>query len=431
MPGASLDRTKQSGSLFSQKLDRVAFITYFLGAVVPLLGLTVVVDRFALPTADRIAAISLIAAVTSIAVLSLGAFLVLRNMTLRSLAQRDRDNLRLASLLRLSSRLASAQHLTEATGTIAQRAADMTGSSHAFILLRGDDAEKAPTLAETAGEDTDRLYATIEEPLGAMVSLVLEHGRPALRGPGDGSPAFSAVVVPLPGDPAPLGALAVVRTGTADAFESDDVDGLSTLAALSAVALHNADLRDAQRNFFSHVTEIIVTALDAHLGYNTGHGNRVAQYANRLGRALELDDDRLQRLHFAALLHDIGMLKLDRNHQLSPKTAGKHTTIGYRMLARIRLWKDIAPIVHHHHEWWDGSGYPDGISEREIPLEARIIALCDAFDTMSNEASYKEAMPQRECVAELERGAGTQFDPELVSVFVGLIEQGVVSVESH
>ena len=209
---------------------------------------------------------------------------------------------------------------------------------------------------------------------------------------------------------------------------AEETGALSTLAALAAVALHNGDLRDAQRNFFAHVTDIIVNALDAHLEFHQGHGNRVAQLANRLGRALGLDDAGMQRLHFAALLHDIRMLKLDRAQQMNRKTCDKHTIIGSRMLGRIRVWKDIAPIIHHHHERWDGSGYPDGISGSEIPLESRIIAVCDAFDSMTSHSSYRDAMTLDEALAELEACRGTQFDPDLVEAFRTLAAAGHVAV---
>ena len=76
---------------------------------------------------------------------------------------------------------------------------------------------------------------------------------------------------------------------------------------------------------------------------------------------------------------------------MNRKTCDKHTIIGSRMLGRIRLWKDLAPIIKHHHEWWDGSGYPDGISQAEIPFESRIIAVCDAFESMTSASGYGEA----------------------------------------
>ena len=105
----------------------------------------------------------------------------------------------------------------------------------------------------------------------------------------------------------------------------------------------------------------------------------------------------------------------------------KHTVLGGRLLARIRLWEDLAPLVHHHHEWWDGSGYPDGLSGDAIPLESRIIGVCEAFDAITSDMSYKEAAPFELAVHEIESGAGTQFDPDGVSAFLEVVRSGVIS----
>jgi len=416
---------KQGLRLFSDKLDRLAFSTYFLGAVVPLLSLAVVVERFALPTVtERNQSLALIGLVACAAILSLGSFLVLRGATRRSLSRMDRDNHRLTSLLRVSSRLAGVQHVTEATDTAAQCALEQTHASAAYLLLTGSENPQ-PTLAAAAGKDATKLYEAIGTHLVPLAGLAIEGSRPAASEAGPVED-FSAIAVPLPGERMPIGAVVAVRKAPGHPFVSEEIDGLSTLAGLAAVALHNGDLRDSQRNFFSHVTDMLVTALDAHLGFHQGHSERVAQLANRMGRALGFDDDALQRLHFSALLHDIGMLKLDRNQQMNPRTCDKHSLLGSRMLARIRLWKDIAPIVHHHHEWFDGSGYPDGATGEGIPLEARIIALCDAWDTMTSEHSYKPTATREEAAAEIEACAGTQFDPELVRTFRALVDRGEI-----
>jgi HD-GYP domain-containing protein (c-di-GMP phosphodiesterase class II) len=235
-------------------------------------------------------------------------------------------------------------------------------------------------------------------------------------------------VVPLAGDPDPLGALAVIHASSSDAFAPGELHALTTLAGLASVALANADLRHAQRNFFSHMTDLLVSALDAHLGYHGGHGTRVAQYANRIGREMRLDDSILQNLHFAAQLHDIGMLKFEQAMQKTPKACEKHAVIGARMLGQIRLWEGVAPIVLHHHEWMDGTGYPEGLAGDAIPFEARIVAVCDAFDSMTSSTSYKVAMSLEASVQELEEGAGTQFDPDVVRVFVDLAQRGVIEV---
>jgi putative nucleotidyltransferase with HDIG domain len=235
------------------------------------------------------------------------------------------------------------------------------------------------------------------------------------------------LAIPLPGEVTTSGTLVAVGAEGRSRFEPEEVDALSTLGGLTAVALRNADLRDAQRNFFTHVTDMLVSALDSHLGYHGGHGERVARYANRIGRQMGLDDHRLERLHFAALLHDIGMLKLNRQQQMNRRECAKHTVLGARLLARIRLWEHLAPLVQHHHERWDGSGYPDGLSSNAIPLESRIIAICESFDAITSEKSYKEAMPFELAVHEIESGAGTQFDPDAVSAFLEVVRSGAIS----
>jgi putative nucleotidyltransferase with HDIG domain len=421
-----------ASSIFSHKLDRVAFTAYFLGAVVPLAALAVVVERFVLPTLqDRLAVVGLIGAVVSIAVLSLASFLTLRATTTRSLATMDRDNRRLGSLLQVSGSLSRAEHAAMAALSASTCAIDLTGARAAFLIARSEPGQP-PELLESAGHDAAKLHEALRERLAELVSLVISEGRPGAQGPtrvegAAGAFAFTAAAAPLPGEAAPLGALVVVRSEPAEPFDARELDALATLAGLAAVSLHNAELKDAQRNFFTHVTDILVHALDAHLNYHSGHGERVAQVANRLGRELGLDEHRLQRLHFASLLHDIGMLKLDRNQPMNARTCARHTVLGFRMLDRIRLWKDIAPVVHHHHEWWDGSGYPEGLAGEAIPLEARIVALADAFDSMTSETTYKTARSVEEAAREIETCAGTQFDPTVASAFARLLAAGEIA----
>jgi HD-GYP domain-containing protein (c-di-GMP phosphodiesterase class II) len=415
-------------SIFSQKLDRVVYIAYFLGAIVPLTALAVLTNEFVMPLLeDRLASMGLVALVFSIGSLSLGSFLALRRTTHRTLDQMNADNRRLGSLLDASRGFSKATHEAEAAATALRCAFELVQASAVYVFATGD-GDKPMTLSESFGDEAEQLLQTHSDAIEEMLELVTSKGRPATRNPEAGRDwgDTAAAVVALPGDDAAMGALVAIRTGTDQALESAQVDALATLAALASVSMRNSDLRDAQRNFFSHVTELIVAALDSHLEHQKGHGNRVAQYANRVGRALELDDAQLQRLHFSALLHDIGMLRIDRSLLLNAKACGKHPVIGGRMLERIRLWKDLAPIVLHHHEHFDGHGYPEGLIGDQIPFEARVIAVCEAFDVMVSNSSYKVAMEVSEAVQELQDCKGTQFDPALVDTFVGLIESGVI-----
>jgi HD-GYP domain-containing protein (c-di-GMP phosphodiesterase class II) len=413
-------------SIFSQRLDRTTFTAYFLGAIVPLLALGFVVERYVIPTISAKGQIlGLIALVSSIAILSLLSFLVLRKTTHSTLERIDRDNRRLSALLGASTTLTASEYAGDIAATAVTCAVELTGAHATFLLIRAKDPEEPAELFESAGTDVEKLFQSIGGRITELAGLAMDSGKPAIKN-GSGNRG-SIMVLPLAGESSWLGVLAVVHAKSASEFESGKMNALTTLAGLTSVAMRNADLRDTQRNFFSHMTDILVSALDAHLDYHNGHGTRVARYANRVGRALDLDDKRLQNLHFASLLHDVGMLKIDKSAHQNEKVRAKHAELGYRMLARIRLWEDVAPIVHSHHEWYDGAGYPEGLAGNDISLESRIISVCESFDSMTSDTSYKVAMPMEAAVEEIRGCAGTQFDPLVAKTFLDLVEQGLIS----
>jgi putative nucleotidyltransferase with HDIG domain len=420
------ESTHHRNSIFSQRLDRTTFTAYFLGAVVPLLALAFVVQRYVIPTISaKGQVLGMIALVGSIAVLSLLSFLVLRKTTHTTRARIDRDNRRLSALLGVSTTLTASEYASDIAATSVACAVELTGAHAAYLLIRGKDPGTPAELFESAGTDSDKLFQSIGDRMTELAGLAMDSGRPAIKNGRDNK--GSIVVLPLAGESSWLGVLAIVHAKSATEFESGKMDALNTLAGLTSVAMRNADLRDAQRNFFSHMTDILVSALDAQLDYHNGHGTRVAQYANRVGRALNLDDKRLQNLHFASLLHDVGMVKIDKSVKKNAKSCAKHAELGYRMLARIRLWEDVAPIVRSHHEWYDGTGYPEGLAGNDIALESRIISVCESFDAMTSDTSYKVAMPLEAAVGEIRNGMGTQFDPLVAKTFIDLVEQGLIS----
>jgi HD-GYP domain-containing protein (c-di-GMP phosphodiesterase class II) len=407
-------------SVFSQSLDRAAFLAYFLGAVVPLVALTVVVDRYVLPAAsDGSWSAALIAVVASISVLSAAAFLLLRRVLHASLERIQIDNERLAALLETSGKLANAPHETEVTRCAVSCAQRLAGARAAFLL--GVTPDAPPKLLATSGESA--LFESIAEPLREAVQEAATAGQPLLVGarPGARASDLSLAAVPVDG----VGALAVV-TGSDRPLETSDLGSLSTLAVLASVAGRRAQLADAQRNFFVHVTDLLVAALDTHLDLQAGHSRRVAEISNRIGRELGLPEEKRQRLHFAALLHDVGMLRVPPERMADPKAHRQHPTLGHRMLAPIQLWADVAPLVLHHHEFFDGRGYPDGIAGEEIPIESRIIGLAEAFDSMTSASSYKSPVVHDEAVRRIEEASGTQFDPAVVAVFRALAQRGEV-----
>jgi putative nucleotidyltransferase with HDIG domain len=400
-------------SLLSQDVDRAAFVAYFLGAVVPLVALAVVLQRFALPALrDAAWEAALIGAALSIAALSGGAFVLLRRVTRQAVARMAADNQRLAALLATSEQLARAAHAVEVASRTAACAIEVTGAEAAWWIAAGEAGEPKVEAAAGDGARLERLRPALAQALAPA----LESGRPSLWA--GGARGAGGAVVPIEGRRALVVAVA------SGALEPSQLGFLSTLAALAAVSGRNAELRDAQRNFFVHVTDMLVAAMDAHIDVPSGHARRVAQLANQLARELGLPDEVRQRLHFAALLHDVGMLRIHPQRHAEREAYRQHPTLAYRMLAPIQLWADIAPIVLHHHEWWDGRGYPEGIAGERIPPESRIIGIAEAFDSMTSASSYKPAVPLEEAVRRVEAGAGTQFDPAVVQAFLALAQRG-------
>ncbi|NLN11476.1 MAG: HD domain-containing protein [Acidobacteria bacterium] len=409
-------------SLFSQRLDRVAYIAYFLGAVVPLAALALL-GRALLQQSGTETRPVLLATFAGLGILSLAAFFALRRTSRQAVETLDRDNRQLATLLLASRDLAAAEHEDEVHRAAVTHAARLVGS--ALLLGPADAAGRHPILAATgpaaalarqhAPADLERLaQAACEEE--RVVNEALAGSASWQRG------GLFATALPCRAGDGPRGALVALQPlAAADAERTAAF--LGTLARMLGTALRNAELRETQRNFYTHATHLLIAALDAHIGAQGAHATAVAHHATRLGRALGLDEERLRRLHTAALLHDLGMLGIARDQRTNQATVRLHPALGAEMLAPIRLWEELAPIVRHHHEWWNGGGYPDGLAGEAIPLEARIIGLAEAYDSMTNAASYQQPRSPAAACEAIRAAAGTQFDPELAERLIALVEK--------
>jgi putative nucleotidyltransferase with HDIG domain len=213
--------------------------------------------------------------------------------------------------------------------------------------------------------------------------------------------------------------------GRPGGFGPGDAQALASLARTAAVALENALAQERAANFATHVSELLVTILEGVDVLNPGHSRHVAALADMMTRRLGLSDGERRTVHFAALLHDIGKIQLDSWMLRSPGKPTRedrqkleiHPAIAVEILKPITIWVDILPIIHAHHERWDGGGYPRGLAGEDIPLGARVIAIADAFDAMTRSAAYGQVKPPETALDQLEGGAGTQFDPRLVRLF--------------
>jgi len=164
-----------------------------------------------------------------------------------------------------------------------------------------------------------------------------------------------------------------------------------------------------------------------------GHSHRVAFFADLLAHRLQLPDAEVERVRAAAFLHDFGKLGVSREILLKPGKLDRsqlhqmrrHPELGARTLQDLELPPSVVSGVLHHHEWWDGSGYPHGLAGERIPLSARIIAVCDAFDSMNSNRAYRKALPRVAVLEELKNFSGRQFEPALVGEFLLILDTGV------
>jgi hypothetical protein len=203
---------------------------------------------------------------------------------------------------------------------------------------------------------------------------------------------------------------------------------LDAAADYVGVFAENAGLYAEQRAMFLGIVRALTAAIDAKDRYTRGHSERVAHLARGLAIASGLTEAQAERVHLAGLLHDVGKIgvresvlckpgRLDR-HEFD--LVKQHPEIGHRILRDIPGMEDVLPGVLHHHERWDGRGYPHGQAGEAIAPIARMLAVADSFDAMSSNRSYRAAMPRPEVLAEILRCAGTQFDPDLARRFVTL-----------
>ena len=174
----------------------------------------------------------------------------------------------------------------------------------------------------------------------------------------------------------------------------------------------------------------------ASVGAPDGHSERVAVYSVAIGKHLDVPDKCLKDLRSAAILHDVGKVgitsqiveKLGRLSEREFEIMRLHSTIAIRMLERVEELKDSLPMIKHHHERFDGKGYPDGLTGHDIPLGARIIAVAETFDMLVSDLPWRDAMPIGEALKEVSRCSGSQFDPNVVEAFLTVVEANMVEL---
>jgi len=209
--------------------------------------------------------------------------------------------------------------------------------------------------------------------------------------------------------------------------------GIKAVSQMRLIKNINNELQstyDKLESAYMETIEILRFTVEAKDSYTRGHSDRVSAYAELIGQNLNLSEEDLKNLKIGGLFHDIGkigipdsiLLKTTRLDDNEYSEIKNHPAIGAHILSNASIFKNIIPIVKHHHERYDGNGYPAKLSGNDIPYLARITAIADAFDAMTSRRSYRDSLSLEFVKDEIRKNSGTQFDPEIANVFLNILE---------
>lgn len=343
-------------------------------------------------------------------------------------------------LSQVCASIAQPVEVEEMFGVLLRTLLSVTGLDRGCIFLLAP-GEKTLSVAASAGIP-EELCATVIPVGSGIVGWVASHGqvvttsesmpwgRPEALSPLESTMPWG-VHVPL-GTPGKMrGVLSIGTAAGRKRITGEDLLLIQNLAAQVSVAIENAALKDEMEKTYVQTVAALAAAVEARDKYTRGHSKRVTELAVEIARRMDLPESFLRDLEAAGLLHDIGKIGIpDRIlHNVGPLPAEGveyihgHPIGGENILKPVGSLARLCPIVRHHHERYDGRGYPDRLKGEQIPLGARIVAVADSFDAMISDRSYKRKRSREEAIDELVRCRGTQFDPRCVDHLVAYLAE--------
>ncbi len=289
---------------------------------------------------------------------------------------------------------------------------------------------------------SDEVLRTTRHPVGkGFVGRVMKSGKPLLcRDLADISltqelsgldhKVVSALCVPVISEGKTLGVIMAASYSKTHPFDEMDLTLLAILTRAVAANIAIADLQKGLKEIYLQTIHSLSGTINIKDSYTHDHSEKIAQYALAIATRLNFTNAEKQDLYVAALLHDIGkigisdaiLLKRDRLTPQEYEEVKKHPVLGMRILEGLEQMKGVAKLVLYHHEKFDGTGYPDGLKELQIPMGSRILSVVDAYDAMTSDRVYRKAMSVEQAIEELERNKGKQFDPNIIDIFLEIIK---------
>ena len=241
----------------------------------------------------------------------------------------------------------------------------------------------------------------------------------------------ASLYAPLMYERRPIGIICIDNFTSSHVFTENDLRFLTIIANQAAISIENSRLhRHVQRLFLSSI-RALANAIEARDKYTRGHSERVTAYAVRISEKMKMAGEEVEKIRYAALLHDIGKIKVREDILNKPgklteeefKIMSLHPVYGARIMEPVDEFQEMLPFMYHHHERYDAAGYPDHLEGEDIPLASRILAVADTFDAMTSDRPYRKALALDHSINEIKKNSGTQFDPRVVSSFMEILDE--------
>ncbi|MDH3973455.1 MAG: response regulator [Deltaproteobacteria bacterium] len=352
------------------------------------------------------------------------------------------ENVRLKSLLPLfetSRRMVQEVNTDNLLKYVAHVATGETGADYISIMLKKNNGSFAQKIQRGLdGLPEKGMIAALGEEMAMKAAktgkhIVLKKGAPGNElDPIMVEGEMTSMTFPLQVKDEVFGAINLAKLGKIENEpDQGNIDLVGILASQASVALKNAMLIEDLHELFISSIKSFSETIDTKSPWTAGHSERVTRYALLIGKALNFNEDDLYHLELAGLLHDIGKVgtpesilnKAGKLTKVEFQQMKKHPVAGSAIISHIKQMQSIIPAVRHHHERYDGGGYPDGLKGREIPLLARILSVADSFDAMKADRPYREGRTLAFIINEFQVNAGKQFDPEPVEALLKIIEK--------
>ncbi|MFP4465718.1 MAG: HD-GYP domain-containing protein [Candidatus Goldiibacteriota bacterium] len=341
----------------------------------------------------------------------------------------------LTTLYRLVDVIAGAKTLERVLNSLIDLAVEIIDSEGAVLFLI-DEKTNEMDIALKRNIDRDIERKIDVQKKKKVIDWALEKGRTIAlpdieEETEEDKDGKTFVLVPLVTHEKRIGLLELISGTPEGDITSRDLSLLTILAKQAALAIENVKLYENVKKDQANIIKALSTTVDAKDHFTSGHSQKVQEYAVHIAEELELPERDIESIKYAALLHDIGKIALPDDIIKKPsrltekefEIVRKHPVIGAKIIKEIETLAPMVPIILHHHERFDGKGYPDRLKGEEIPLGARIVHLVDAYDTMVSARAYRDMLPSELAISELRKNAGTQFDPAIVDAFISYLRK--------